>query len=134
MGNWFCKPTEFPNGLKPVSDACHRTWACSSWSGSSPNASDSNRRSPGSTRSSSSGEHNDLFKLNDPTARRWLTDLLLQRITEYGIDIYRNDFNIDPLHAWRKYDAPDRQGMTEIRYVEGLYEMWDELRAKNPGC
>jgi len=30
-------------------------------------------------------------------------------------------------------DTPDRQGMTEIRYVEGLYEMWDELRAKHPG-
>ncbi|HOF18954.1 MAG TPA: alpha-galactosidase, partial [Phycisphaerae bacterium] len=23
-GNWFHKPAEFPRGLKPVSDACHR--------------------------------------------------------------------------------------------------------------
>ena len=23
--------------------------------------------------------------------------------------------------------------MTEIRYVEGLYELWDELRARHPG-
>ena len=24
VGNWSCKPKEFPHGLKPVSDACHR--------------------------------------------------------------------------------------------------------------
>jgi alpha-galactosidase len=48
------------------------------------------------------------------------------------MDWYRNDFNIDPLPFWRGGDSPDRQGMTEIRYVEGHYEMWDELRAKHP--
>jgi alpha-galactosidase len=40
---------------------------------------------------------------------------------------------MDPLSFWRGNDAPDRQGMTEIRYIEGLYEMWDELRARHPG-
>ncbi len=74
-----------------------------------------------------------LSTSDDPAARRWLTDLLSSRISEYGIDIYRNDFNIDPLGFWRANDAADRQGMTEIRYVEGHYAMWDELRAKHPG-
>lgn len=23
VGNWFCKPKEFPRGLKPVAEACH---------------------------------------------------------------------------------------------------------------
>jgi alpha-galactosidase len=40
---------------------------------------------------------------------------------------------MDPLSYWRNNDPPDRQGMTEIRYVEGLYQMWDELRARHPG-
>ena len=79
------------------------------------------------------GKDGGLFKLNDPEARRFLTDRLSQRIAEYGIDVYRNDFNIDPLGFWRKNDAPDRQGITEIQYVEGLYAMWDELRARHPG-
>jgi hypothetical protein len=47
--------------------------------------------------------------------------------------VYRNDFNMDPLPYWRAADAPDRQGITEIRYVEGLYAMWDEIRAKTSG-
>jgi hypothetical protein len=74
-----------------------------------------------------------LFKLSDPVARRWLTDHLSHQIGEFGLDVYRNDFNIDPLGFWHLADAPDRQGMTEIRYVEGLYAMWDELRTDHPG-
>ena len=34
---------------------------------------------------------------------------------------------------WRAADKADRQGLCEIRYVEGLYAMWDELRKRHPG-
>jgi alpha-galactosidase len=74
-----------------------------------------------------------LYRLDDPAALKHMTDLLSKLIQENGIDIYRSDFNIDPLPFWRAADAPDRQGMTEIRYVEGLYAMWDELVARKPG-
>jgi hypothetical protein len=30
-------------------------------------------------------------------------------------------------------DAPDRQGISEIRHVEGLYAFWDELLRRHPG-
>jgi len=133
VGNWFCKPEAFPNGLKPVSDACHRydmkfvLWF------------EPERIAAGTQIAKEhpefvfGGEKGGLFKLNEPEARRWLTELLSTRIDEYGLDWYRNDFNMDPLGAWRNNDAEDRQGMTEIRYIEGLYEMWDELRARHPG-
>jgi alpha-galactosidase len=133
VGNWFCKPKSFPNGLKPVSDACRRAgvnflvWF------------EPERVAPGTQIAREhpefvfGGEKGGLFKLNEPTARRWLTDLLSQRITEFGLDVYRNDFNMDPLDYWRRADAPDRQGITEIRYVEGHYAMWDELRERHPG-
>ena len=133
VGNWFVKPQAFPNGLKPVSDACRRQglkfvlWF------------EPERVAPGTQMAEEhpefvfGGRNGGLYKLNDPAARRFLTDLLSQRIAEYGVDCYRNDFNIDPLGHWRRNDAPDRQGMTEIRYVEGHYAMWDELRARHPG-
>src|ERR1019366_10649632 len=79
------------------------------------------------------GDKGGLYKLNDPAARRWLADLLSRRIADFGIDVYRNDFNIDPLRYRRQADAPDRQGMTEIKYVEGQYALWDELLAGYPG-
>ena len=40
---------------------------------------------------------------------------------------YRQDFNTDPEKFWIAADAPDRVGMTEIRYIEGLYAFWDAL-------
>jgi alpha-galactosidase len=39
---------------------------------------------------------------------------------------------MDPLDYWRKNDAPDRQGITEIRHVEGYLAYWDELRRRHP--
>ncbi|MGA2063755.1 MAG: alpha-galactosidase [Thermoguttaceae bacterium] len=133
VGNWSCKPKEFPHGLKPVSDACHRlglrfiVWF------------EPERVAAGSQIAREhpefvfGGANSGLFKLSDPAARRWLTDLLVRRIGEFGMDWYRNDFNIDPLPFWRQNDAADRQGMTEIRYVEGHYAMWDEMIARYPG-
>ena len=49
------------------------------------------------------------------------------------LDWLRYDFNIEPLEFWRQNDTPDRQGITEIRYIEGLYALWDELRLRHPG-
>ena len=133
VGNWFCPPQRFPKGLKPLSDACHQlglkliVWF------------EPERVAPGTQIAREhpefvfGGDKGGLFKLNDPAARRWLADLLSRRITDFGIDTYRNDFNIDPLSFWREADAPDRQGMTEIQYVEGHYALWDELLAGHPG-
>ncbi|HOX39523.1 MAG TPA: alpha-galactosidase [Candidatus Brocadiia bacterium] len=133
VGNWFPKPKEFPNGLKPVSDACHKygiqfiIWV------------EPERVAKGTQIAEEhpefvfGGKEGGLYKLNDPAAREFLTNLLSKLISDSGIDVYRNDFNMDPLGYWRGNDAPDRQGMTEIRYIEGLYEMWDALRARHPG-
>ncbi len=74
-----------------------------------------------------------LWNMGHPEARRFLTDWLSDRIDEFGLDWYREDFNIAPLEYWQEADTADRVGMTEIRYVEGLYAMWDELLQRHPG-
>jgi len=60
-------------------------------------------------------------------------ELILGMVQEEGISVYRQDFNMEPLPYWHAVDSPDRQGITEIRYIEGLYTFWDELLARNPG-
>jgi alpha-galactosidase len=67
-----------------------------------------------------------------PEVRQWLTEHVDRLIAEQGIDLYRQDFNIDPLDLWRKNDAPDRQGLTENRHVTGYLAYWDELRRRHP--
>lgn len=39
---------------------------------------------------------------------------------------------MDPLPFWRNNDAEDRQGITEIRHVEGYLAFWDELVRRHP--
>jgi alpha-galactosidase len=73
-----------------------------------------------------------LWNMGEPAARQFLTDWLSERIKEFGLDWYREDFNVAPLEYWQGADPPDRRGITEIRYVTGLYAMWDELLRRHP--
>jgi alpha-galactosidase len=77
-------------------------------------------------------ENDKLFNFAIPEARRFITDYMSAKIDEFGLDCFRHDANIAPLEFWRAADAPDRQGITEIRWVEGLYAFWDELLRCHP--
>ncbi len=80
------------------------------------------------------GENNEnrLYNLGNPEALAWITETLIQFIGDNGIDIYREDFNIDPLPYWQSNDKEDRRGITEMRFIEGLYKMWDAIIARFP--
>ncbi len=73
-----------------------------------------------------------LLNLGNDEARKWLIDHVDRTLTEQGIDLYRQDFNMDPLPFWRGADSPDRQGMTENLYVQGYLGYWDALRERHP--
>jgi alpha-galactosidase len=134
VGNWYCRENDFPRGLRPLADAAHREkmqfvlWF------------EPERVAPGTRFDREHPEFllkvsetgNRLYNLGDPAARRFLIDFLDERIKRWGVDIYRNDFNVDPLPYWRRNDTPDTQGITEMLYVEGLYETWRELMRRNP--
>ncbi|MBQ9801113.1 MAG: alpha-galactosidase [Thermoguttaceae bacterium] len=133
VGNWFSDETNFPNGVEELGDALEEMglnfvlWF------------EPERVAAGTEIATKypqfvfGGSQGGLYKLNDPEARKFLTDLLLKRVKDFKVDVYRNDFNLDPLPFWRAADEPNRRGMTEIRYVEGHYELWNRLRSENPG-
>jgi alpha-galactosidase len=135
-GNWIPKRKEFPNGLKLIGEVCEKlglrflVWyeperVCDNTQIALEHA---EFVLPVHKPPATGG----LFNLGDPAGRRWLSDLLISQLTDFHIHTYRNDFNMDPLSFWRQNDSPERQGITEIRYVEGLYALWDEIRAKFP--
>jgi alpha-galactosidase len=139
VGSWVPKPEHWPRGLAPLAEAAHaQGMRFVVWFEPERVAAGSRiarehpeyvlAREPGPW----PGTYDGLFNLADAQARRFLADLLSQAIAEHGIDIYRHDFNIDPLAFWRAADQPEREGLTEIRYVEGFYELWDELRRRHP--
>jgi alpha-galactosidase len=135
VGNWYACPYAHPNGMKPISDAAHAAgkkfllWIEPERAVTGTMIDKDHPdwligdRSPYVSR---------LFNLGNPEACAWLTDFISGLIDKYGIDLYRQDFNFDPLPYWQSADAPDRQGMTEIRYVMGLYAFWDGLLARHP--
>jgi alpha-galactosidase len=147
VGNWTPKKQAFPNGFKKLSEVVHESgmkfllWfepervSAGTWL---------HRKHPEWLLSHAKGGwdymHADLngvdqylLNLGNPAARAWITNHISTLIKENKIDIYRHDANIDPLNYWASADAPDRQGITEIRYVEGLYAYWEELKARHPG-
>ena len=133
-GNWTPDPEKYPGGMGPVAKASldrggiyglwfepervvagtpihkeHPEWVLSAHDG--PN-----------------GTY--LFNLGNPDAREHFYNIVKGFMELPGFEIYRQDFNMDPLPYWLYTDAPDRQGMTELKYIEGLYLFWDEI-AKN---
>lgn len=73
-----------------------------------------------------------LLDLGNEKAYAYCRDMLCDMIDSLKIDCYRNDFNFDPLPFWRAKDSEDRRGISEIKYINGLYRLWDELRTKFP--
>lgn len=132
VGTWLVDSNRFPHGLRAVSDHAHAhglktlVWfepervTADTWL---------TRNHPEWILGGAKGG---LLNLGNDEARHWLTEHVDRLIVEQGIGLYRQDFNMDPLDFWRKNDAPDRQGITEIKHITGYLAYWDELRRRHP--
>jgi len=132
VGTWEVDPKRFPKGLRPISDHAHAhgikilVWF------------EPERVAAGTWLTENhpewifGGANGGLLNLGNPDAWNWLVNHIDQLLTAQGIDLYRQDFNMDPLDFWRRNDAEDRQGITEIKHVTGYLAYWDELRRRHP--
>ncbi len=141
-GTWEPDPALLPQGFKPISEYAHQhgmrliVWFEPErvWEGSWLDQTHPEWLLQAPTRQDEDWyKHNRLLNLGNAAARAWLTEHVDKMLCEQGIDWYRQDFNIDPLPFWRANDTPDRQGITEIKHVEGYLAYWDELRRRHPG-
>ena len=142
-GDWRFNPTVHPDGnLAKVADAAHAAgmkmllWCAPEWCAT------------GDPKPPLFNEHRDWLlpvdgpkrrdrnrlsvNLGEPAACDWVIETVSRLIRENKLDIYRQDFNINPLPIWQEHDAPDRQGVTEAKYVAGFYRFWDTIRARFP--
>jgi len=132
VGTWEPDTKRFPGGIKALSDHMHEkgvnlilwfepervysgTWLA--------------KNHPEWIYGGSAGG---VIKLGNPDCFKWILERIDNVITTQGVDVYRQDFNIEPLTSWRSNDAPDRQGITEIRHIEAYKALWDELRRRHP--
>src|SRR5262249_14590602 len=121
-GNWNPRTDAYPQGMAPVAAAArqrdmvyglwfepervvkgtalereHRDWILS--------------RSPGAQRTY-------LLNFGLPAAQQYFFEIVKGFMELPGFRFYRQDFNMDPLEYWRFHDEPDRQGITESKYIE----------------
>ena len=136
VGNWKPRQDGFPNGLKPLADGCHeksikfilwfepeRAIDGTELATLHPEYLLDNPNTPGQY----------LFNLADAEAVSFLSDYISEKITNWNLDVYRQDFNVDPLIGWRSADDADREGITESKYIAGLYTFWSNLLERHPG-
>lgn len=128
-GTWEPDPGKWPRGLKPLGEKVHSLgYELMVWF-------EPERVTRGSWLSNNHPEwilSGTLLNLGNPDARQWVVDRVDKLVTEGQVDIYRQDFNMEPLPCWRGNDASDRQGITEIKHIMGLYAWWDELKRRHP--
>jgi alpha-galactosidase len=126
----------FPNGMKPVSEAVHKAgMKFLMWF-------EYERICSGTLMAIEhpewvvlpQGKGWGMFNLAIPEAREYITNYLSQSIMEYGINWLRIDNAVFYKGLWAQLDKdhPDRVGLSEIRYVEGHYRLWDDLLKKFP--
>ncbi len=132
VGTWEVDRSRFPGGLRAVGEVARaHGMKLIAWF-------EPERVAPGTWLARNrpewihGGSAGGLLDLGNPEARAWLTETVDRIISSEGIDVYRQDFNIDPLPYWRAADEPEREGLTEIRHVEGYLAYWDELRRRHP--
>ena len=76
--------------------------------------------------------HGQLVDYGNPAALTWIQDTVYGMIGKHKIDVYRQDFNMDPGPVWREMDAPDRVGIAEAKHIAGLYTFLDDMRGRFP--
>jgi alpha-galactosidase len=132
VGTWEVDKRRFPRGLKSICDRVHaKGMQTLLWF-------EPERVAPGTWITENhpewvlGGKDGGLLNFGNPDVLKWITDKVDKVLVEEGIDLYRQDFNMDPLTYWRNADAPDRQGISEIKHVTNLLAYWDELQRRHP--
>ena len=134
VGTWEVDRARYPGGVRAVSDHAHAGGEGTVlWFEPErvSNGTELAEKHAGWLLGKPGGER--LLDLGNPEARTWITERVDSLIRSEGIDLYRQDFNIDPLGFWQQTDTPGREGMTENHYVTGFLAFWDELRRRHPG-
>ncbi len=145
QGNLNADPMRYPNGLAPVGRKVQQTgMRFLAWFeperamvGSCLDREHSDwLLSPSGTPPELRYLETDGFRLLDfgnPSARQWALETVSQHLRAANIAVYRQDFNAYPAYFWHTDQSPEQVGLSEIRYINGLYDYLDELARSNPG-
>ena len=67
-----------------------------------------------------------------PECFDWTVGQICKMLRENKIEMYREDNNCNPAELWAYLDSKEnenREGITECKFIDGHYRMWDEIIA-----
>jgi alpha-galactosidase len=142
VGNWFPDPSRFPDGMRPTfqramdHDMKSLLWSEPERVGIFTELFEKHRDwliAPPDPVSDASF----LLDFGNADAWAWLVERFDTIITKqaargHELNVFRQDFNMDPLDYWNAADVPGRIGMTQVKHVTGHLAFWDELRKRHP--
>jgi alpha-galactosidase len=140
LGDWYVNPQKFPHGLKPLIDKVHSLgmdfglWVEPEMV--NPD-SDLYRKHPdwvlnftGRPRTETKDQL--VLNLARPDVRQYLFSVLDKLVSENDIAFLKWDYNRNWSEPGWPAVAPDEQKKVYVDYIENLYSVMRELRAKHP--
>lgn len=73
-----------------------------------------------------------ILNYGNDDARKHVCCMLEEYINELDLSCYRQDFNTELDEYFKYNDVENRRGITEIKHVMGMYEVWDYILEKSP--
>ncbi|MBI3921492.1 MAG: alpha-galactosidase [Armatimonadetes bacterium] len=131
-GTWEIDAQRFPHGIREISDHLHEKGTKFVLWFEPERVTDGSWLAVNHPDWILKGDGGWLLNLGNPETWKWAVEKISGLLTSQSIDVYREDFNMDPLTCWRTAEAPDRQGVTEMRHVEGHLALWDEILRRHP--
>lgn len=142
MGNLTPDATRFPNGLKPIQETAHanniRTLVWYEPERVMPGTDIFNNHKewllqlkvvPGGQ---DTWAGFNLFDFSNNEAAKWMTDTIVKSIKDNGVDVYREDHNMNSEWYLRSKDSYDRYGYTENMYVQNKLKFFDDIMDISP--
>jgi alpha-galactosidase len=140
LGDWYVNPVKFPNGLKPLIDKVH-TLGMDFGLWVEPEMvnpdSDLYRKHPDwvlnfTGRPRTEGRNQLMLNLARPDVREYVFQFLDKLLNENDIAFLKWDYNRNWSEPGWPAVAPEDQKKVYITYVQNLYSVLQELRAKHP--
>jgi alpha-galactosidase len=140
LGDWYVNPVKFPHGLKPLIDKVHSLgmdfglWVEPEMV--NPD-SDLYRKHPDwalnfTGRPRSEGRNQLVLNLARPDVRDFVFQFLDKLLNENDIAFLKWDYNRNWSEPGWSAVAPEDQKKVYINYIDNLYSILEELRAKHP--
>lgn len=76
--------------------------------------------------------NNMILDYGNEDALEYVFELLSHYVSDLELSCYRQDFNTDLTNYFKASDEENRRGITEIKHITGMYNLWDRLLEKYP--